>query len=151
MRNARSKSRIKANGNGNGHRPGNGHCPAAGASSRNSAKAVVITGGAGFIGTNLAHRLLTAGKRVILYDNLSRPGVDQNLAWLRATHGELVQHEDGDIRDFKRLRTVVKSASQVFHLAAQVAVTTSLDDPLEDFEVNARGTLNLLESLRCLD
>lgn len=111
---------------------------------------VLITGGSGFIGTNLAHRLLVAGKRVIIYDNLSRPGVEQNLKWLRANHGELVRHEAGDIRDFATLRRIVRQAGQVFHFAAQVAVTTSLDDPFGDFEINARGTLNLLESLRSL-
>jgi CDP-paratose 2-epimerase len=112
---------------------------------------VVITGGAGFIGTNLADRLLRANRRVILYDNLSRPGVEQNLAWLRATHGERVQHEAGDVREPKRLAKVLAQASQVFHFAAQVAVTTSLNDPIEDFEINARGTLNLLEALRALN
>ena len=111
----------------------------------------MITGGAGFIGTNLADRLLRADRKVILYDNLSRPGVEQNLAWLKATHGNRVQHEPGDIRDPRRLAQVVAKASQVFHFAAQVAVTTSLNDPIEDFEINARGTLNLLEALRALN
>ena len=115
-----------------------------------SEQPILITGGAGFIGTNLAHRLLSAKKRVILFDNLSRPGVEQNLEWLQATHGELVSHEQGDVRDFEALRQVVKQAGQVFHLAAQVAVTTSLNSPFEDFEINARGTLNLLEALRSL-
>ena len=117
---------------------------------RRDQRPVVITGGAGFIGTNLAHRLLQAKRSVILYDNLSRPGVEQNLAWLRSTHGELVNHEQGDVRDSKRLAGVLSRASQVFHLAAQVAVTTSLNNPIEDFEINARGTLNLLEGLRAL-
>jgi CDP-paratose 2-epimerase len=112
---------------------------------------IVITGGAGFIGTNLAHRLLSAKKRVLLFDNLSRRGVERNLAWLRAEHGDLVCHEPGDVRDLPALRQAVKNASQVFHFAAQVAVTTSLEHPIEDFEVNARGTLNLLEALRSLE
>jgi CDP-paratose 2-epimerase len=111
---------------------------------------VVITGGAGFIGTNLADRILCAGTPVVLYDNLVRPGVEQNLAWLKAKHGSLVQHEEGDVRDFERLRETVRTASRVFHFAAQVAVTTSLESPIEDFEVNARGTLNLLEVIRSL-
>jgi len=109
---------------------------------------IVITGGAGFIGTNLAHRLLSAKRRVILFDNLSRSGVEQNLDWLREVHGGRVQHVLGDVRDAKALRETVAEASQVFHLAAQVAVTSSLEDPIEDFEINARGTLNLLEALR---
>ena len=127
----------------------NGHTALA---ARNGHRAlpILITGGAGFIGTNLAHRLLSAKRKVILYDNLSRPGVEQNLAWLKATHGDLVRFERADVRDFERLRKTVRGVSQVFHFAAQVAVTTSLDSPIEDFEINARGTLNLLEALRSL-
>ncbi len=112
---------------------------------------IVITGGAGFIGTNVAHRLLSAGKRVVLYDNLSRPGVEQNVEWLRALHGSRVQHDRGDVCDARAVRNVLKRASQVFHFAAQVAVTTSLDNPIDDFEINARGTLNVLEALRSLE
>lgn len=111
----------------------------------------LITGGAGFIGTNLAHRLLTSGCPVLLYDNLSRPGVRVNLEWLYGLHGERVRAIIGDIRDRHSLRRAVRAAGQVYHLAAQVAVTTSLADPALDFEVNARGTLNLLEELRALD
>ena len=114
-------------------------------------KPILITGGAGFVGTNLAHRLLSSGQSVLLYDNLSRTGVEQNWRWLRQTHGARVQMEQADVCDAKTLHRAVAQASQVFHLAAQVAVTTSLTDPLHDFEVNARGTLNLLESLRALD
>jgi CDP-paratose 2-epimerase len=109
---------------------------------------VLITGGAGFIGTNLAHRLLSAGHPVLLFDNLSRPGVERNLAWLRATHGAQVQLEQADVRDLPALKRAVAHAARVFHFAAQVAVTTSLIDPLHDFAVNAQGTLNLLEALR---
>jgi CDP-paratose 2-epimerase len=113
-------------------------------------RSALITGGAGFIGTNLAHLLLSEGRDVLLFDNLSRPGVEQNLDWLRATHGEKVAHLVGDVRDAAALRCAVAEASEVYHFAAQVAVTTSLHDPVEDFEVNARGTLNLLEALRRL-
>ena len=112
---------------------------------------VLITGGAGFIGTNVAHRLLSEGRRVLVYDNLSRPGVEQNLGWLKEQHGDRVQAEIADIRDALSLRRAVSRASAVFHFAAQVAVTTSLEDPIEDFTVNARGTVNLLEALRSLD
>ena len=112
---------------------------------------VLITGGAGFIGTNVAHRFLSAGHRVLLYDNLSRPGVEQNLKWLQETHGNLVDIEVADMRDAASLRYVVRKASKVFHFAAQVAVTTSLTRPIEDFEINARGTLNLLEALRGME
>jgi CDP-paratose 2-epimerase len=111
----------------------------------------LITGAAGFIGTNVAHRLLDSGQPVILFDNLSRAGVERNVKWLRKTHGDLVQLEQADIRDSAALKEVVKRCSRVFHFAAQVAVTASLVDPIFDFEVNARGTLNLLEALRALD
>ncbi len=109
---------------------------------------VLITGGAGFVGTNLAHRYLSAGTPVRVYDNFSRAGVEQNAQWLSDTHGDLVEIEEADIRHTERLRRSVRGVSQVFHLAAQVAVTTSLADPLSDFEINARGTLNLLEAIR---
>jgi CDP-paratose 2-epimerase len=109
---------------------------------------VLITGGAGFIGTNLAHRLLSAGQPVLLFDSLARPGVEQNLRWLHHTHGSGVEIAIADTRNAQALKKAVDRATQVFHFAAQVAVTTSLTDPMEDFEVNARGTLNLLEAIR---
>lgn len=108
----------------------------------------LITGGAGFVGTNLAARLLSEGRRVLVYDNLSRPGVEENLRWLRAQHGERLQVAIADVRDAQALREAAAEATQVFHLAAQVAVTSSLDDPEHDFEVNLRGTFNLLEAVR---
>jgi CDP-paratose 2-epimerase len=109
---------------------------------------VLITGGAGFIGTNVAHRLLSAGRRVVIFDSLARPGVDRNLAWLRNEHGDRVTFRQGDVRDAAAVREAVRGASEVFHFAAQVAVTTSLASPVEDFEINARGTLNVLEAVR---
>ena len=109
---------------------------------------VLITGGAGFVGTNLADRLCRAGQPVTVFDNLSRPGVERNAAWLRATHGDLVQIETADIRDARAVGAAVAGASAVFHFAAQVAVTSSLVSPVHDFEVNARGTLNVLEAVR---
>ena len=111
-------------------------------------RVVLVTGGAGFIGCNVAHRLLSAGERVLVFDNLSRPGVERNLEWLRRTHGDDLEAQIGDVRDVEALRRAVARASHVFHFAAQVAVTTSLDDPLNDFSINARGTLNLLEAIR---
>jgi CDP-paratose 2-epimerase len=111
-------------------------------------KPTLITGGAGFIGTNLAHHLLSDRHPVVVLDNLARPGVEENLRWLRDTHGDLLRVEVADVRDAAAVRRAVAEAGQVFHFAAQVAVTTSLDDPLDDFEVNARGTLNLLEAIR---
>src|SRR4051812_13826681 len=111
---------------------------------------VLITGGAGFIGTNVANRFLQSGHRVIVFDNLSRARVERNLAWLEREYGEMVQVEIGDVRNENALRKLVRGVSKVFHFAAQVAVTTSLEQPIEDFEINARGTLNLLESIRGL-
>jgi CDP-paratose 2-epimerase len=119
-----------------------------GAHSRNGSGYVLVTGGSGFIGANLAHRLLSDGERVLLYDNLSRAGVEQNYAWLREEHGERVRLQQADTRDASSLREAVRSATAVFHFAAQVAVTTSIEQPAEDFAVNAGGTLNLLEALR---
>ena len=112
---------------------------------------VLITGGAGFIGTNLAHRLASDGERVQIFDNLSRPGAERNLRWLLDTHGDRVQVEFADVRNPYALRRAVRHARQVFHFAAQVAVTTSLANPRHDFDVNALGTLNLLEALRGCD
>jgi CDP-paratose 2-epimerase len=100
------------------------------------------------VGTNLANRLLAAGKSVLIFDNLSRPGVERNVKWLAKTYGSLVRVEVSDTADLEALQEAVKQSAQVFHLAAQVAVTTSLVDPIMDFKVNARGTLNLLEAIR---
>jgi CDP-paratose 2-epimerase len=109
---------------------------------------VVITGGCGFIGCNLAHALCLNEQPVILYDNLSRPGVEQNAEWLRDTHGDLLQLEVADTRDARTLAECVEQAAAVYHFAAQVAVTSSLTAPVYDFDVNARATLNLLEAVR---
>ncbi len=108
----------------------------------------LITGGAGFLGTNLADRLLQRGERVTVLDDLSRPGVEQNLRWLQETHGERLRAEVGDIRDAGLVRRALGGVDQVFHLAAQVAVTAGVADPLHDFDVNLRGTVTLLEELR---
>ena len=110
--------------------------------------AVLITGGAGFIGTNLTDCLLSRGRRVCIYDSLVRAGTERNLRWLRARHGRRLQVIEGDIRNLVLLRRAVADVDTVFHFAAQVAVTTSLDRPNEDFAVNAAGTLTLLEALR---
>ncbi len=110
----------------------------------------VITGGAGFVGANLADRLAREGQDVLIYDSLCRPGVETNAAWLKERHGDRIAVEIADVRDAYTLRDAVRRATRLFHLSAQVAVTTSLLDPALDFEVNARGTLNLLEALRSL-
>ena len=113
-----------------------------------SSRPVLVTGGAGFIGSNLADALCTAGHDVIVYDALSRPGVERNLAWLTERHGDAVTAIVADIRDEDGLARAAREAKAVFHMAAQVAVTTSLADPREDFEINLKGTINLLDALR---
>lgn len=112
---------------------------------------VLITGGAGFVGTNLADRFASDGARVLVYDDLSRKGVERNLEWLKAEHGDRVEVVVEDVRNAAAVRAAVARADAVLHLAAQVAVTTSVEDPEEDFEVNARGTLNVLEAARARD
>ncbi len=112
-------------------------------------KNYLITGGAGFIGTNYAARLLERGDKVTIFDNLSRAGTPRNIEWLKDTYGEdafnlIVE----DVRDADALLAPAAEADVVLHLAAQVAVTTSVIDPRDDFEVNALGTLNVLEAAR---
>ena len=111
-------------------------------------KPILVTGGAGFIGYNLADRLASAGHDVLVYDALVRPGVEANVAWLKARHPQRVSATIADVRDGDSLAQAAMGAKAVFHLAAQVAVTTSLVDPRSDFEVNLGGTFNLLEALR---
>ncbi len=113
-------------------------------------RTTLITGGAGFVGCNLANHLLSQGEHVIVYDNLSRRGVNHNFSWLRKQFGDRVTLVVADVRDLASLSEVVTRADAVYHLAAQVAVTSSLANPIQDFEVNVRGTLNLLESIRKL-
>jgi CDP-paratose 2-epimerase len=113
-----------------------------------SERPILITGGCGFIGCNLGDALARRGERVIAFDNLSRAGVRENAQWLKSRHGDLITIVTGDIRDSISVIDVVRNARAVLHLAAQVAVTDSLLRPVDDFEINARGTLNVLEALR---
>jgi CDP-paratose 2-epimerase len=115
---------------------------------RKSARPILVTGGAGFVGANLADALAADGRTVHILDSLARAGVEENLAWLKRRHPERLRCTIADIRDFAAVAEAISGASAVFHLAAQVAVTTSVSDPVEDFEVNARGTLNVLEAAR---
>ncbi|UCI09654.1 NAD-dependent epimerase/dehydratase family protein [Mesorhizobium sp. B1-1-8] len=116
---------------------------------RNLRKApVAIVGGSGFIGSNLADSLLSDGEPVLVIDNLSRPGVEQNLEWLAQKHGGHLSVETVDIRDRDRLASALAPARAIFHLAAQTAVTTSLVDPAEDLDINLKGTFNVLEAAR---
>ena len=107
-----------------------------------------VTGGTGFIGTNLSNRLLSDGHEVVLFDNVGRAGVEGNLNWPRRQHRDRIQFVKGDVRDYGAVEKVMRGSEIVFHLAAQVAVTTSVLNPQEDFSVNALGTLNILESAR---
>jgi CDP-paratose 2-epimerase len=109
---------------------------------------VLVTGGAGFIGSNIAHRLASEGHDVLVFDALSRPGVERNLHWLQSCHPKRVSFVRGDVRDEDSLAAAARQASAVFHMAAQVAVTTSMVEPREDFDINVRGTLHLLDALR---
>ncbi|TIQ09038.1 MAG: NAD-dependent epimerase/dehydratase family protein, partial [Mesorhizobium sp.] len=85
---------------------------------------VAMVGGSGFIGSNLADSLLSDGVPVLVIDNLSRPGVDQNLAWLAQKHGSKLAVETVDVRDGDVLAPLVAHSKAIFHLAAQTAVTT---------------------------
>jgi CDP-paratose 2-epimerase len=111
-----------------------------------------VTGGAGFIGSNYVSRLIERGEKVTVYDNLSRAGAPRNLKWLQDKYGlksfELVI---GDVRDAAQLAVSARNADFILHLAGQVAVTTSVVRPREDFEINAFGTFNVLEAARLND
>ncbi len=108
----------------------------------------LITGGAGFLGSNLSKRALDNGDSVVIIDNLSRTGSEANLKWLSES-GDLTFY-NCDIRDFDKIRSIIKEHKPqvIFHLAGQVAMTKSLEDPISDFQTNALGTLNLLEATR---
>jgi CDP-paratose 2-epimerase len=109
---------------------------------------ILITGGAGFIGSNAAAELMRAGHRVFLFDNLSRPGSEDNLAWVQSLGA--VDFIRGDVRDSAQVQHVfsLQRFDAVLHLAAQVAVTSAVANPLLDFTINAQGTLNVLEAIR---
>lgn len=110
---------------------------------------ILITGGAGFIGSNLANRLLTEGHNLTILDNLSRSGCESNIAWLKESHGaDAFRLIHADLTDFDAVKRAVEGAERIYHLAGQVAVTTSVKDPRKDFEDNALGTFNVLEAAR---
>jgi CDP-paratose 2-epimerase len=109
---------------------------------------VLVTGGCGFIGCNIADAFAARGRKVLVFDSMVRNGVQENAHWLKRRHGERIEIRTADVRDGEALRNAIAGAAAVIHLAAQVAVTTSLQNPLEDFDINARGTLNVLEAVR---
>jgi CDP-paratose 2-epimerase len=108
----------------------------------------LVTGGLGFIGCNVVNRLLHDGHEVIIFDNARRAGVMQNLDWLREHHASRVHWVNADVRDASAVQSAMQGVDVVFHFAAQVAVTTSLENPQEDFSINAQGALNVLEAAR---
>ena len=108
----------------------------------------LITGGAGFLGVNAAVHLIKEGWFVTLLDNLSRTGTERNLKWVITRYPNRVSFVKEDVRNAAGLGEHVRDQDAILHLAAQVAVTTSLVDPNTDFDVNARGTLNMLEAVR---
>lgn len=109
----------------------------------------LVTGGAGFIGSNYVCRLLKRGEQITIYDNLSRQGAAANLAWLTDTYGQgSFRLVVGDVRDAALLAATTRTAEVIVHLASQVAVTTSVHHPREDFDTNALGSFNVLEAAR---
>jgi len=109
----------------------------------------LITGGAGFIGSNYADRCISRGDQIVIFDNLSRHGADNNIKWLQQKHGKnSFKLIIGDVCKPEEIRTAAKNADRIVHLAAQVAVTTSVTDPRNDFQINAMGTFNTLEAAR---
>ncbi|MCB9818877.1 GDP-mannose 4,6-dehydratase [Candidatus Nomurabacteria bacterium] len=108
----------------------------------------LITGGCGFLGSNLASEVLRRGDELVILDNLSRAGGEQNLAWLQ-TLGDFSFFQK-DVSDFNAVKEVINThlPDVVFHLAGQVAMTTSIENPRKDFETNALGTFNVLEAVR---
>ncbi|MGB8644533.1 MAG: SDR family NAD(P)-dependent oxidoreductase [Anaerolineae bacterium] len=108
----------------------------------------LVTGGCGFIGSNLMNRLLARGEDVVAFDNLSRRGSEKNAAWLESLYGDKFRVIRGDVRDADAIKAAARDADIIYHLAAQVAVTTSVTDPRTDFEINALGTFNTLEAAR---
>ncbi len=111
---------------------------------------IFITGGAGFIGSHIAEHYLTKNIRVTVFDNLSRKGTEKNLLYLKKHWNSKLTFIKGDIRSPSRIRRAIPGHSVVFHTAAQVAVTTSVVNPREDFEINALGTFNVLDAVRRL-
>lgn len=110
---------------------------------------ILVTGGAGFIGANYTAFAIRQGYTVTVFDNLSRKGAAKNLAWLRETFGpDAFQFIHADIRDADAIAAAARDKDAIYHLAGQVAVTTSVHNPREDFEINALGTFNVLEAAR---
>src|SRR3989338_2547782 len=115
----------------------------------------VVTGGAGFVGSNLVERILSDGHSVRIIDDLSRPGgkVVENLDYLRKKFSAKIKSKEFEfvkksVTDFEAMKKNLKGADVIYHLAAQTAVTTSIKDPVSDFHINANGAFNVIEAAR---
>ncbi|MFC1454925.1 SDR family NAD(P)-dependent oxidoreductase [Candidatus Undinarchaeota archaeon] len=111
-------------------------------------KKVLVTGGAGFVGSNLVDRLLSNGEQVIVYDNLFRPGVEHNIDWLKSNWQDKFEFVKEDVCNAEKIQEAAKDVDAIYHTAGQTAVTTSVSNPRQDFEINALGTFNVLEAAR---
>lgn len=111
-------------------------------------RSLLVTGGAGFIGSNFVDRALERGASVTILDDLSRAGASKNIDWLEQRHGKKVRLEQGSVTDAELCRQLTADVEAVAHFAAQVAVTTSVTDPRTDFEINVLGSFNVLEGAR---
>jgi len=109
---------------------------------------ILITGGAGFVGCNLADHFLNKNFDVTIFDNFSRKNVDKNIDWLKSNHKQRLAIVKGDVRDYDSLKKACQDKDLILHTAAQVAVTTSVKNPKEDFDINALGSFNVLEAAR---
>jgi CDP-paratose 2-epimerase len=113
-----------------------------------SVRLPLILGGAGAIGAVLTDQLLQAGGEVVVFDDLSRAGSEDNLAWLEARHGARLHVVTADLRDATALDEAVAEAAAVFHLAGRDDAAAALADPFDDFAVNVQGTLAVLDAIR---
>ncbi len=109
----------------------------------------LINGGCGFLGSNMAAHFIEAGDEVIVFDNLYRFGTEKNLEWLNSLNGNF-KYIKGDVRNIYEIEKVIQEEKPnvIFHFAGQVAMTTSIENPYMDFEINVKGTINVLESVR---
>jgi len=109
---------------------------------------ILITGGAGFVGSNLTNNFLDKGFNVTIFDNFSRKNVEKNIDWLKSNHKKGLTVIKADVKDYDSLKKACEDKDVILHTAGQVAVTTSVKNPKEDFNTNALGTFNVLEAAR---